>query len=171
MTYDTITSMPLSFDPIDEARRNWLDAGWDEADAMTAATSVMRAHQIVLSRVNEALAPLGLNFSRFEAVALLSFTRHGMLPLGKMGTRLQVHPTSVTNTIDRLERDGLVERIPHPTDRRTVLARLTEAGRDAATRGAALLAEIRFGLDGVDAAAPIDITDAIRRLRHAAGDF
>ena len=138
---------------------------------MTAATSITRAHQIVLGRINDALAPLDLNFSRFEALALLSFTREGRLPLGKMGDRLQVHPASITNTIDRLERDGLVERVPHPSDRRTTLARLTEAGRRAAEAGAAALAAIDFGLEGVPTAALRRLDADITELRRRAGDF
>ena len=59
---------------------------------------------------------------------LLSFTRHGALPLGKMGARLQVHPASVTNLVDGLERAGYVAREPHPTDGRTTLAAITASG-------------------------------------------
>ena len=119
--------MPLPFDPITEARRNWEARGWDAVDAMTAATSITRAHQILLKRIDTVLEPFGLVFSRFEALALLSFTRTGALPLARIGERLQVHPTSVTNTIDRLEADGLVARVPHPTDRRATLAKITPA--------------------------------------------
>ncbi|MFV2039400.1 MAG: MarR family winged helix-turn-helix transcriptional regulator [Acidimicrobiales bacterium] len=163
--------MALSFDPIAEARRNWETHGWGSADAMVAATSITRAHQILLGRIDAALAPLGLNFSRFEAIALLCFTRAGELPLGKMGDRLQVHPTSITNTIDRLESDGLVSRVPHPTDRRTTLARLTEEGRAVADRAQQALAAIHFGFDGLDAASLNRIDADIRELRHQAGDF
>ena len=60
---------------------------------------------------------------------LLTFTRTGQMPLGKIGQRLQVHPASVTNVIDRLEVDGLVRRRPHPTDQRTTLAAITAKGR------------------------------------------
>ena len=161
----------LAFDPIEEAQRNWRRQGWGAVDAMAAATSITRAHQIVLGRINDALAPLDLNFSRFEALALLSFTRNGELPLGKMGDRLQVHPASITNTIDRLERDGLVERVGHPTDRRTTLARITDSGRAAAEAGAAALAEIAFGLDGVPFDAVKRLDADITELRRRAGDF
>lgn len=161
----------LPFDPIAEAAANWRRAGWPDAEAMAAATSITRAHQIVLGRVNEELAHLGLNFSRFEAIALLHFTRSGELPLGKMGDRLQVHPTSITNTIDRLERDGLVVRVPHPTDRRTTLARITDEGRRVAEKGAAALASMHFGLDGLTPDELRTIDDGIRVLRHQAGDF
>src|SRR3954465_7883975 len=101
---------------------------------MAAATSLMRAQQIVLAAVDAELRPMGLTFARFEALRLLAFTRRGELPMGKIGTRLMVHPTSVTNSIDRLEADGLVERRPHPDDRRTTLAAITSTGRSTVSR-------------------------------------
>lgn len=162
---------PLPFDPIAEARRNWDHHGWANADAMAAATSITRAHQIVLRRVDDALAPLGLTFSRYEALALLAFTRAGELPMGKIGERLQVHPTSVTNTIDRLEADGLVARSPHPTDRRTTLARITPAGRRRLTNATAALEAVEFGVAGLDTSTLRQIDDTLRELRRGAGDF
>jgi len=163
--------VPLSFDPIAEARRNWEAHAWGAADRMAAATSITRAHQILLQRIDAALEPHGLVFSRFEALALLSFSRTGSLPLGKIGDRLQVHPTSVTNTIDRLEADGLVVRVPHPTDRRTTLAELTETGRTLATAAATALADIGYGLDGMSDLDASRIDTALVALRQAAGDF
>jgi len=109
--------MGLSFDPIAEARRQWLRR-WEAAEPMAAATSIMRAQQIVLARVDAMLRPFELTFARYEALVLLSFTRTGALPLGKMGVRLMVHPTSVTNTVNRLEAQGFVRRVPHPTSNR-----------------------------------------------------
>lgn len=163
--------MALEFDPIEEAAANWRGAGWGAVDAMTAATSITRAHQILTGRIDAALAPFGLNFSRFEVLALLSFTRTGSLPLGKVGDRLQVHPASVTNTVNRLEADGLVRREPHPTDRRTTLAVLTGEGRRRVERGAAALADIEFGVAGMGARARAATDAAILELRSAAGDF
>ena len=120
---------PIGMDLVVEARRNWEERGLANLDAMVAATSLARAHQIVLGRINGALNDFGLTFSRYEALALLSFTRSGSMAMARMGERLQVHPTSVTSTIDRLERDGHVERTPHPDDRRATLATLTSQGR------------------------------------------
>ncbi len=77
--------MHLGFDPIAEARRNWEGHGWRAPEAMVAATSIARAHQVVLAQIDAALAPLGLTFSRFEALALLHFTRRGSLPDGQGG--------------------------------------------------------------------------------------
>jgi len=163
--------VPLPFDPIAEARRNWEARGWDAVDAMATATSITRAHQILLRRIDAALEPCGLVFSRFEALALLSFTRTGALPMARSGERLQVHPTSVTNTIDRLEADGLVARIPHPTDRRATLAEITPTGRDLATRAARALADADYGLDGMAERDLAAVERALGPLRSAAGDF
>lgn len=163
--------MALDFDPIDEAAANWRRKDWPATDAMAAATSITRAHQILVGRIDAALAPLGLNFSRFEVLALLDLTREGQLPLGKIGDRLQVHPASVTNTVDRLERDGFVRREPHPTDGRTTLGVITAAGRTATTAGATALGEIDFGVEGMSTESRGHVVESIRELRIAAGDF
>src|SRR5437763_9841474 len=112
---------------------------------MMAVTSVMRVQQIWLARLNETLAPFELTFARYEALMLLYLSRTGALPLGKIGARLQVHPTSVTNLIDGLEKLSYVVRKPHPEDRRTTLAAITERGREVAAAATRALNESRFG--------------------------
>lgn len=163
---------PLSFDPIDEAGRQWRKH-WGAATAppMMAVTSMMRAQQIVLARLNAALEPHRLSFPRYEALMLLYLSREGELPLGKMGVRLQVHPTSVTSLIDGLEGLGYVVRSAHPTDRRTTLASITEQGRDVAARATDDLNAIRFGTQPLKRAELIEVVDVLRDLRLAAGDF
>jgi DNA-binding MarR family transcriptional regulator len=162
--------MTLDFDPIGEARRNWERHGWPRPDAMVAATSVARAQQILIARVDAALSPFGLTFSRFEALALLFFSRRGALPMGKMGARLQVHPTSVTNTVSRLERDGLVRRTASDGDRRTVLAEITPAGRRVVVDAAAALGEAEFGLAPLGEGELGEVFDALLPYRRGAGD-
>lgn len=167
--------MPLAFDPVAEARRNWDRRGWPNSASMAATTAITRTHQILLARIDAVLAPHGLTFSRFEALALLSFTRNGELPLGKIGERLQVHAASVTNTVNRLEEDGFVERRPHPDDGRATLAVITGLGRKVADAAARDLGAIEFGLDGGEAdGLPVDfeaIDAALRPVRRNAGDF
>ena len=119
----------LDFDPIEEARRQWRAHGWPgAAPGMAAVTSIMRAHQIYLARVDSALRPFDLTFARYELLMLLSLSRTGALPLSRVGARLQVHPASVTNAVDRLEAQALITRLPHPTDRRTTLAKILPEG-------------------------------------------
>ena len=138
---------------------------------MAVVTSVMRAEQIFLGRVDEVLRPLGLTFARYEVLMLLSFSRQGSLPLGKVGERLQVHPASVTNAIDRLEGDGLVRRRPHPTDGRGTLAEITPAGRQLAERITAEMNDRVFTDVGLSEADQIQLFELLRKLRHGVGDF
>ena len=120
---------------------------------MRAVTSIMRAHQILMGRLNEALAPLQPDVPRYEALMLLYYSRTGSLPLGKMGDRLQVHRTSVTNLMDGLEREGLAQRSPHPTDRRTTLGTITPRGREVANKATRVLNQAEFGTAPVPSAA------------------
>jgi DNA-binding MarR family transcriptional regulator len=167
-----VASEPLDFDPIEEARTQWSER-WepDVSDAMAAATSIMRAQQMVLAAVDGALRPFGLTFARYEGLVLLLFSRRGALPLGKMGQRLMIHPTSVTNIINRLEQQGLVRRLPHPTDRRTTLAELTDEGRRLAKRATKAVNAIEFGLGGLDNQDLQQLIRIIRKLREGVGDF
>ncbi len=166
-----MSDAPLSFDPIAEAGRQW-EARWGAAAAaqMTAATSIMRVQQILLARLNAALEPFGLTFPRYEALMLLHFSRRGALPLGKMGARLQVHRTSVTNLVDGLERAGLAVRSPHPTDRRTTLATITERGREVAAAATEALNALRFGMDPLDDAELGTLVAMLERVRASGGD-
>lgn len=161
---------PLPFDPIEEAARQWRQR-WSGVAEMRAVTSLMRVQQLVLAELDELLRPHGLTFARYEALVLLTFSRAGALPLGKMGERLQVHPTSVTSIIDRLEAAGHVTRAPHPTDGRTVLATITESGRQVTEAATADLVAADFGLGALDATALAALADLLEPVRRAAGDF
>ena len=138
---------------------------------MAAATSIMRAQQVVLAAVDGALRPFGLTFARYEGLVLLLFSRRGVLPLGKMGQRLMIHPTSVTNIIDRLEEQGLVRRVPHPTDGRTTLAELTDDGRRLARQATKAVNAVTFGLDSLTGEDLRHLHRIIRKLRRGVGDF
>ena len=163
---------PLPFDPIAEARRQW-QARWGEEPSrpMAAVTSIMRAQQILIAELNGMLAKHGLTFARYEALVLLLFSRNGSLPLGKIGERLQVHRTSVTNLIDGLENAGLVRRRPHKTDRRATLAEITDRGREVAAQATEELNAAGFGLDALPRDEVESLTLVLAKLRHDAGDF
>ena len=102
---------------------------------------------------------------------LLQFSRTGQLPLGKIGQRLQVHPASVTNVIDRLEGKGFVERRPHPDDQRTTLATITRSGRAAASRATVALNDQVFTQTGLSDRSLRSLVDVVTDLRRATGDF
>jgi DNA-binding MarR family transcriptional regulator len=162
----------LPFDPILEARRQWAVHGWpDSADGMAAVTSIIRAQQIYLARVDQVLRPLGLTFARYEVLMLLVFSRAGSLPLNKMGARLQVHPTSITNAVDRLVAQDLLRRVPHPTDGRTTLAEITDPGRELALQATASINEGVFANPGLPGSDVTTLVEVLKNLRRSAGDF
>jgi DNA-binding MarR family transcriptional regulator len=138
---------------------------------MAAVTSIVRAQQIFLARIDAVLRPLDLTFARYEVLMLLLFSRHGSLPLNKIGARLQVHPTSVTNAVDRLENQDLIKRVPHSRDRRTTLAEISPAGRDLALRATAALNEEVFSQPFMSPEDLSSLTSVLQRFRQSVGDF
>ena len=162
--------LDLPFDPIMRAAHIW-ERRFGDSRAMAAATSIMRAQQILLAELDARLRPHGLTFARYEALVLLTFSRAGALPMRLIGQRLMVHPTSVTNIINRLERQGLVMRRPNPSDGRGTLAEITAEGRTLAGRATKDLMAAEFGVGGYDAAELDEIFGLLRGLRVAAGDF
>ena len=160
----------LPFDPIDEAARHW-SARWDGVEQMRAVTSLMRTQQLLLRQLDGVLRRHDLSFAGYEALVLLTFSRRGSLPLGTMGKRLQVHPTSVTSIVRRLAASGFVERQPHPSDGRAALAVLTPAGREVVELATADLVEADFGLGSLPAERLRELTALLRPVRRATGDF
>jgi DNA-binding MarR family transcriptional regulator len=82
-----------------------------------------------------------------------------------------VHPASVTNAIDRLELDGLVERIQHPTDGRTTLAALTDEGRRRVRQAAEALNTTVFVEVGLPDDRIASVVESLTELRRNSDDF
>jgi DNA-binding MarR family transcriptional regulator len=164
-----VRALGLPFDPIERAGETW-EQRFGPASAMRAATSVFRVQQILLARFDEVLRPHRLTFARYEVLVLLTFSRRGELPLKVIGSRLMVHPTSVTNAIDRLVAAGYVDRRPNPADGRGVLAAITERGRGVVEVATEALTGLDFGLGDLPDAELETLFALLRRVRLGAGD-
>src|SRR3712207_1582568 len=164
-----VRALGLPFDPIERAGEHW-EERFGPASAMRAATSVFRVQQILLARFDEDLRPLALTFARYEVLVLLTFSRTGELPLKVIGSRLMVHPTSVTNAIDRLVAAGYVARRPNPADGRGVLAAITDRGRAVVEEATAALTALDFGLGDVPDDELETLFAILERVRRGAGD-
>lgn len=164
------TEPKLPFDPIERAGEIWTRR-IGESTPMKLATSIMRVQQLILAELDAALKPHGITFARYEVLVLISFSAEGSLPLSKIGERLMVHPTSVTNAIDRLEAQGLVRRLPDEADRRRTFAELTHDGKDVLAASTKALMAIDFAIDGLSAKQQDQTYDLLRTLRSSAGDF
>ena len=79
------------------------------------------------SLLDERLRALGQSSARMEALAAIfnSPSRSAQVDIAK---RLRIEGPTMTRMLDTLEKDGLVERLPDPTDRRSKQLRLTPAG-------------------------------------------
>ena len=163
--------MTLERDPIHEAHSQWTRHGWsDAADGMAMVTSIVRVQQLLMEQIDAVLRPLDLTFARYEILRLLSFVQSGSMPMTRLGSLLQVHPTSVTSAVERLVRQGYVERLRRENDGRVVLAALTDRGRavvDEATDG--LNARV-FNAPGIPEESVLRLTALLAELRSAAGD-
>jgi DNA-binding MarR family transcriptional regulator len=164
-----VRPLGLPFDPIERAGQTW-EERFGPASAMRAATSVFRVQQILLARFDEVLKPHALTFARYEVLVLLTFSRTGELPRKVIGSRLMVHPTSVTNAIDRLVAAGYVDRRPNPNDGRGVLASITGNGRRVVERATAELTALDFGLGDLSEADRGELFAVLKRVRLGAGD-
>lgn len=166
-------SVALPFDPIRRAADLWRSR-WgarSQPVAMASATSIMRVQQLLLRDFDATVGRHGLTFARYEALVLLAFSREGHLPMSKIGRRLMVHPTSVTNIIQRLAAQGLVERSPNPDDGRGMLATITPRGREVMEAATKELLATGFSLGALTEAEHEQLFALLRKVRVAAGDF
>jgi DNA-binding MarR family transcriptional regulator len=74
------------------------------------------------------VAEFGISLARFDLLAQLE-RAGGMLTMSDASRRMMVTNGAITGLVDRLAQEGFVAREPHPTDRRTIQVRLTDAGR------------------------------------------
>jgi DNA-binding MarR family transcriptional regulator len=158
-------------DPIREAHAQWVRHGWaDAADGMAMVTSVVRVQQLLMERIDAVLRPRGLTFARYEVLRLLSFSRSGAMPMARLGSLLQVHPTSVTSAVDRLERQGYVARVRDDGDKRVVRARITDAGLRVVEEATTGLNDAVFARPGLGREDLHRLTRLLDALRASAGD-
>jgi DNA-binding MarR family transcriptional regulator len=157
-------------DSVEWMRRRWKEEGQPAPEHFAAMAAVLRTHQRVVTEVERVLKPYGFGLTTYLVMATLLMSNRFSRPLGQLSRHLLIHPTSVTLVIDRLEKDGLVRREAHPTDRRTVLAILTPAGVRAVKSANRDLAKAKFGLSTVKVSQARDLREALRETRAAIGD-
>lgn len=158
-------------DPVAEAYQNWKACGWDGGARLKASLSILRVENLIRETNSAVLSRYGLTYARHEVLALLHFSHSGEMPMGKLSKRLMVHPTRVTSTIGFLERAGLVERVADPSDRRTVLARITAKGREVMAKSTEAMLAPQFCLGALSEDEAEALFVLLRKVRADAGDM
>jgi DNA-binding MarR family transcriptional regulator len=118
--------------------------------------SLLHAAHGIEDRADHALSPMGLSLSKLGVLTQLVDAGQA-LALSELASRLSCVRSNMTQLVDRLEDEGLVERVSDPADRRSVLAAVTDAGRQRHEQGAHALkqvqADLMTSLSGADRAA------------------
>lgn len=158
-------------DPVDWARHFWRRHGLgDHEDAFVAMSSVLRFHRIMVDVVERSLRPCKLNLTDYMLLMTLQLSETGTRLISQLARSLLVHATTATLATDRLEDRGLIERSPHPTDRRATLVSITGAGRALVAKATDSLRECDFGFSGSSIDEQRALVDVLAALRAEAGD-
>jgi DNA-binding MarR family transcriptional regulator len=104
--------------------------------AARAAWAVMSDLVLDIERRKEVSAAVGLPFARVRALRRIAVSP---MTLGELAAALGIDPPNCTTVVDDLEERGLVERRPHPTDRRSKLVATTAQGTKLAKRAQSVL--------------------------------
>ncbi len=106
---------------------------WPQCDPLLVQALIWlsRAFNAANNGQAEALRPLGLSPSAFNVLMALHNTSGHALEPCQLAERLLVSRPSITGLLDTLQTKLLIERQPHPDDRRRVIVSLTPAGQSA----------------------------------------
>jgi DNA-binding MarR family transcriptional regulator len=102
--------------------------------AVEATAALEAVAGLAARRLERHAAAFGLSDAKLEVLEVLGCCADRRACLYALGDELRVTRPNVTKLVDGLEREGLVERLPHPSDRRMVHAHLTGAGATVADR-------------------------------------
>jgi DNA-binding MarR family transcriptional regulator len=99
-----------------------------EPDAVEAVLNILKTATMIQARVTPLTRDFNLTVPEFSVLEALSSAGQPQAPR-VISQRLVVPAQTLTNVLDSLEAAGLVRRLPHPTDRRSILIAITDAGR------------------------------------------
>jgi MarR family 2-MHQ and catechol resistance regulon transcriptional repressor len=102
----------------------------DEAEAASLKLFVVlsKAYKTVMDRAVKDMNQYGLSSSEFTTLEVL-YTK-GKVPLQQIGEKILITSGSITYNIDKLEKKGLLKRVPCQEDRRVIFAEMTPAGTE-----------------------------------------
>jgi DNA-binding MarR family transcriptional regulator len=125
--------------------------------------SVIHAAHALEEKLEDALGKAELSMPKYSVLNELVSAGEA-LSLGELASRLSCVRSNMTQLVDRLEADGLVRRVACPTDRRSVKAEITEAGRARQEEGNKEVT--RFQEDVVSSVPVEDRATLVRLLGH-----
>jgi len=172
MTGERPAFEPAPFDVVEASRRVWL-AQWsaEAASGMATFTAILRSYQLLMDQVDRVMRRCELTFARYEVLTWLATDPESSLTLSWISKTLRIPPATVTNIIDRLEADGHVRRVPHPSDARTTLAVITARGRKIAADATSRLNAAVYERIGLSERQRGQLTALLGQLRANGNEF
>jgi DNA-binding MarR family transcriptional regulator len=142
---------------------------WADVAAIEASLAVNSSYTAQMAAMTRLCTALGLNrtIGRHAVVRILYFAPDRRLTQFEIAAEMQVSSSNITFLVDGLEKEGLVRRVPHPTDRRTIYVELTEEGVPFAERIvpslARFMAAMLAGFSGSEKQTLARLLDRFRR--------
>jgi DNA-binding MarR family transcriptional regulator len=156
--------LDLDRDLIEATQQEFERRGVHAHRQLAVSLEVERINRLVQLAAQPALAAENLTFAGWQALTALSFHPAKQLPTAKLALRVGTHPTTITRTIDRLERSKLVRR-SQGSDRRVTVVSILPAGEAAQEAVATSLDSNEFGLGGVSAETLDELAAMLRQVR------
>jgi len=160
----------VEHDPVEWMRERWAERDAPLPDYFAAMAAILRTSVLLTDELDRILREHQLSRTAYLILITLQMSDRETRPLGQLSRALLVHPTTVTLAIDQLARSRLVRRMPHPSDRRTILAKLTPAGRERASAASSALADSHYGLTGLSGNAARRLTADLSAARSGLSD-
>ena len=135
-------------------------SGTNGAVADATIFSVISAAHALEDKLEQALSNAQLSMPKYSVLNELVLAGEA-LSLSELASRLSCVRSNMTQLVDRLEADGLVRRVACPTDRRSVKAEITEAGRTRQAEGNKEVAKLQHE---VAEAVPVQDRATLARL-------
>ncbi len=111
-----------------EPKRNIKGYNWIEDISSKMLIGLVSANDLLIQILNSNYAKFGISETKFNALFLLYKSKEEGMLLSELGEEMVVTRANITGLIDRLEKDELVRRLSHPTDRRSKIAKITSKG-------------------------------------------
>lgn len=156
--------LDLDRDLIEATQQEFERRGVHAHRQLAVSLEVERINRLVQLAAQPALAAENLTFAGWQALTALSFHAAKQMPTAKLALRVGTHPTTITRTIDRLERSKLVRR-SRGSDRRVTVVSILPAGESAQEAVATSLDSSQFGLGGVSAETLDELAAMLRQVR------
>lgn len=158
-------------DPVYWAQHYWREQKFEGDEVpFLVFSSLLRYQRMAVTEVETQLRDHDLKLTDYLLLMTLQLSDSGTRLISSLARSLMVHATTATLATDRLEARNLVQRNPHPTDRRAIRIMITDEGRDIVRAASKSLSEVQFGMIGASPEMLEQFGLLLTDLREAAGD-